>query len=244
MSQFRKLLGMLKIDKSLVGWWKLNDAIGSLVALDSSGNGFTGTLNGAIKPTFGGSGTGQSGTGDLIFLSTSTDQYVDCGNSPIINPTVAGSFSCWFNYSTTTAGAFTALVSNNNNGPEINGCFLGLYNIGAAPNGHHLLLFEVCSSSSRNQAFSTNGVPNNNGWNFACGTWDGTTVHLYVNGIEATTGGMGVSQTITPSPGFNLTYGNDGAHSSQYKDALDDVRVYNRALKASEVLDLYNAGAK
>lgn len=80
-------------------------------------------------------------------------------------------------------------------------------------------------------------------WKHVCGTWDGTTASLYINGAldnSATPGGTAANDA-------NLTWigrRHDSFYGTPYlSGSLDDPRIYNRALSASEVKQLYSYGA-
>jgi hypothetical protein len=67
-----------------------------------------------------------------------------------------------------------------------------------------------------------------------------TGVKVYLDGALAATGGGG---NIFNTPSHNdLRVGRDGA-GSYFEGLLDDVRIYDHALSASEVSALYMAGA-
>ena len=78
-------------------------------------------------------------------------------------------------------------------------------------------------------------------WDGVCTTFSG--LKIYINGI---------SQTISGSPGsgspeddsfYDVTLGfNTISTVDYYKGRLDDIRIYNRILSASEILNLYNLG--
>ena len=82
-------------------------------------------------------------------------------------------------------------------------------------------------------------------WVHLVGTYDGTTVRLYVDGAEAfATGHTG--SFISDAPGVVI----GGAHNDGtgtvtegLAGKVDEVRLYGRALSASEVVALYNATA-
>ena len=69
-------------------------------------------------------------------------------------------------------------------------------------------------------------------WNHIVGTWDGSAVRLFVNGVEGTPGTFGGAPTGTTAP-----LGIGGWSSSAYNihGILDDVRIYNRALSVAEI---------
>jgi hypothetical protein len=71
-------------------------------------------------------------------------------------------------------------------------------------------------------------------WHYVVFTADGTNLNIYYDGALVKSG----AGTIT-SPGYLARI---GSSSSRYFNGLiDEVRIYNRALSASEVSQLYNA---
>ena len=66
------------------GWWKLSDAVGSLTAADSSGNGYTGTVNGGV--TFGQPGPIAGAPQDTAALFDGTSGYVAVGTEAALAP--------------------------------------------------------------------------------------------------------------------------------------------------------------
>ena len=66
---------------------------------------------------------------------------------------------------------------------------------------------------------------------------DGTRAYFYIDGTLV---GSRASITFTPS---DLTIGDYSAGGEDFNGMIDDVRIYNRALSAAEVKQLYNLGA-
>ncbi|KAB1145717.1 LamG domain-containing protein [Streptomyces luteolifulvus] len=70
-------------------------------------------------------------------------------------------------------------------------------------------------------------------WTHLTGVWDGTRIHLYVNGRLQGSADTAVSWAATQ--GFNIGRAKwDGAAVNRFKGAVDDVRAYARALSAAE----------
>lgn len=80
-------------------------------------------------------------------------------------------------------------------------------------------------------------------WKHVCGTWDGTTASLYINGAldnSATPGGTASNDTNPTWIGRR----HDSFYGTPYlSGSLDDVRIYNRALSVAEVKQVYSYGA-
>ena len=75
-----------------------------------------------------------------------------------------------------------------------------------------------------------------NVWYHIVGTYDGIKMRIYVNGVEK--GSDNLSGNIVAS---SMTIGY-GDWDRFWKGIIDEVRIYNRALSASEILERYNAG--
>ena len=71
-----------------------------------------------------------------------------------------------------------------------------------------------------------------NAWTHLAATYDGATLRLYVNGAQV--GSKAVSGAIATSTG-PLRIGGDSIWGEYFSGLLDDVRVYKRALSASEI---------
>lgn len=103
------------------------------------------------------------------------------------------------------------------------------FRINQVPNGD---TYRVNSSTT----YPTNGT-----WVHAAGTFDGTTMRIYINGVlEASVPANGVLINTNTLP---LSFGAqfDGSSALRwYTGDLDDVRIYNRALSAEEIGDLFN----
>ncbi len=79
-----------------------------------------------------------------------------------------------------------------------------------------------------------------NVWYFVAGTYDGTDLHLYLNGIFAEAISSGVAPGSTQ--GDLLRIG-DGANSAdqEWPGKIDEVSIWNRSLSRDEIINLYNS---
>lgn len=85
---------------------------------------------------------------------------------------------------------------------------------------------------------SSTTVPLNK-WAFIGITYDGTNVIFYYNGISDGT----AAKTGTPNTGTSVYIGARDTSWYPFGGRIDDLRVYNKALSASEMLELYESAA-
>lgn len=78
-----------------------------------------------------------------------------------------------------------------------------------------------------------------NTWYHAAATYDGTTIRLYVNGVQvistAQSGAVATGTSVPVAIGRNPS----GTGSNYFNGAIDDMRVFARGLTAAEILLLY-----
>jgi hypothetical protein len=71
-----------------------------------------------------------------------------------------------------------------------------------------------------------------NAWSYLASTFDGSVLRLYVNGVLVSS--SAVSGSLAASSGV-LRIGGNGVWPEWFAGLIDEVRVYNRALTASEI---------
>jgi hypothetical protein len=223
----------------LVGWWRFNEATSGTCSgaslIDSSGNGNTGTCVSSSTWTTGAITTDT--TNGAMSFSSASSQYVSTATN-VGSPAVGFSISAWFK---TTSASGTKIVGLENTQTGT----------GATAWDRHLYMgtdgkiyFGVYDSSCH--IVTSLSTLNNGIWHYAVGTNNGTISVLYIDGVAqgGTTGGAYNSY----APGYWRIggYKTNGAWTNgvdgYFNGSIDDVRIYNRVLSASEVAQLYNAG--
>ena len=99
------------------------------------------------------------------------------------------------------------------------------------------------SSDGATGVISGNNVPLNGKWQFVAVTRTAAGVaNFYANGVPSGTANL---NSGTPTAGSNVAIGgiSGGPTSNPFEGSMDDVRVYNRVLSASEITQLYNLGS-
>jgi hypothetical protein len=202
-------------DPNLVGWWKLDDGFGT-TAIDSSGRGNNGTLsNGPVWVA------GRIG-GALDF--DGTNDYVDCGNAAIFNITGQITLSLWVNTDTVAAGTHRSYLLKGDTSYALKQGSPGNIEFFVYIGGWQAVTFPVDTSF--------NGV-----WHHLAGTYDGSQIKLYVDGVLRDTkpykGAIATNAAI-------VSIGSDSGTRRYCDGRIDDVRIYNRALSMADIMKLAN----
>jgi glucose/arabinose dehydrogenase/chitodextrinase len=209
----------------LAASWGFNENTGTTTA-DGSGNGNTATLVNA--PTWT---AGQTGHGSALSFDGTNDNLT-VPNSTSLN--IAGSaitLSMWLK--PTAAGGDHALIGKFWNA----GMTSPYYQYGIEmQSGNTVPVFEVGTSSGLRET-SLGSAISTTAWTHLAIVFNGTQVQFYVNGALVST--KALSATLTARTNI-MRMGADASPGQYYKGLLDDVRIYNRALSASEVLTAMN----
>ena len=202
---------------NLVAEYGLNEGSGA-TAVDTSGNNFNGSLlNGAAWTAAGKYDKG-------INFDGSNDQ-VSVANNDTLKITSNITLEAWARANGTFSG-HKHIVGKNYYEISINRSGAG---------------FKASMDARINGTWrkaQTSGNLNLNQWYHLAGTYDGTTIKLYVDGVQAatfsTTGN--IDQTNNP-----LRIGTANASGDFFKGTVDEVRLYNRVLNQSEIQTDMNA---
>ena len=221
------------ISTGLVGWWKFEDGSG-VSAVDSSGSGNTGTL--ANGPTW------TTGKVSKAVSFDGSNDYVSVPYTSKLAPASAVSFGAWFKVinkansqviiSKTESGGYNIGLNNSSGACASSTSVCGLVNVGGT---YYPVDYAVSNLS-------------NDTWYRADVTYDNETVKLYLNAVI-------VASNTNPSGNISYTENNTlcvGSEASGvapgtcvgalFNGSIDDVRIYNRALSAQDVADLYGPG--
>jgi RHS repeat-associated protein len=180
---------------------------------DASGNAITGTPMGA--PAF--STDRMEGSHSLSF--NGTNQWVDLGNPQ--------QFPSGLQVRTICAWAKSNVTSGNG----------VIFSIGT-PTTTNAFYIGISSTSIIGGAFgnSLTGPTLTSGWHHICLTYDGATASLYVDGSLST------SASRTWNLILSKAYiGRHVSNNNYWNGNIDDVRIYNVALSATQVQALYNS---
>ncbi len=200
---------------NLIAQWKMEETSGSTVADTGAPPAENGTAYGAAIATGGGIGGSNARSFDGI------DDYVNFGSSATLAPPNI-SVSFW---------------TKNNVSPVLWDGILGKTNSawnqgwGFFYNSAADIRFFI-ENYSTNVAFATINPLN---WNHVVGTWDGTNIRIYINGVGGTADSY--SGSLTTSNLFVM--GMLESSSYNINGLIDEVYIYNTALSAIQICDLY-----
>jgi hypothetical protein len=195
----------------LVAAYGFDEASGAVVT-DASGAGNTGTITGATRTASGRFG------GALVFGGTGN--WVTVNDSASLDLTTGMTLEAWVNPSATTSwqtvlmkesstGLAYALFGRDTSRP------VGYVNLGGSDRG----------------ARGTTSLTSNT-WTHLAVTYDGARLRLYVNGVQVRSSSY--SGAIASTAGA-LRIGGNSLSGEYFQGRIDEVRVYNRALSASEI---------
>jgi hypothetical protein len=106
--------------------------------------------------------------------------------------------------------------------------------------------FGVNVDQSGGRVEGTTGLVIPGAWDHYCGTFQGNSfIRLYKNGVlnaEITEGVEGVVDAVNGNTGYPLIAGAIADSGRPLDGSLDEIRLYNRALTATEVAALYGRG--
>jgi prepilin-type N-terminal cleavage/methylation domain-containing protein len=222
------------LGRGLVGYWPMEEGVGT-TTFDWSGNQNNGTWSGTQSGTSGYYSPGKVGNWAGTFNGSA---YANTGNSSSTN-VIGGDFtvSIWVMASST---ATTKYIVERGSGP-----------LSASDQGYLLYLtansggqwvFALWPGGGTGQ-ISVATAANAGIWHLLTGVFKASTktAYLYLDGTYVAQGtNAAYSTPILSANSFVIGAAGD-AHNNQWSGFIDDVRIYNRALSATEVQELYSA---
>jgi fibronectin type 3 domain-containing protein len=200
------------VASGLIGYWKFDEGSGTAAA-DFSGFNNAGAL--VNNPTW--LAPGKVGAAALQLNPAST-QFVSVPDAPSLDPTNGLTITAWINAANWSGGNRRVLQK------------------GDGDNQYRLLAeggafkFDLSGVGTLTTALPALGT-----WVHVAGTWNGTTMAIYYNGVlKASLAASGTNGTTTDTLAIGAKNGS-GTAGDYFQGTLDDVRVYNRGLSASEI---------
>lgn len=200
----------------IVAWWRASGDASDFVG------GNNGTFHGSV--TFAPGKVGQA-------FSFDGNGCVRVPDSPSLRCTNALTIEAWIYPA--DVGGYHEIVSR----------WVAGYTTSVYPDGRIYLAVFDSGPGSAVTIWSTNAAPLNQ-WTHFAGTYDGSALRIYINGICE--GQIPYNRGIFPGS-CDLSIGSVGGYytgpiSSAFIGRIDEPAVYNRALSATEIQAIYNAG--
>ncbi len=210
----------------LLGHWRLDEG-GGTFAEDASGNGNHGTLMSGASWTGGVEGGALSLDG--------VDDGLEVPDSPSLSVTGAVTVALWFRYGG-RGGGWDRIAVKDWGQAQAPWLAYGL-TLDDGPEGGQKVLFSANGSATQGAGVSSMSFPVAGEWTHLAGVYDPAagTVALYVNGVRESDAAASFG-AVVDSPGPFLVGRASWGHPLQ--GAVDDVRVYGRALSAAEIAAL------
>ncbi|MHC4739891.1 MAG: LamG-like jellyroll fold domain-containing protein, partial [Planctomycetota bacterium] len=199
-----------------VGWWKLDDGAG-LTAIDSSGQGNDGTLTNMAGNEWT---TGQV-DGALEF-DGDNDHIAGIGNCPTGNYTIAG----WVKDTGPATGSSNWSVFYCAD-QEI---WFGV------DRGEYPALWLDAGGNNKGANMAP-GTWTRDVWHHIAATWDGSTIHFYLDGVDMPITVYGTPENAQATVAAIGAWTKIGVEEVWY-GIIDDVRIYDIALTAEEIASL------
>ena len=212
------------LNSGLVGYWKFDESTGQIVN-DSSGNANNGTLGatsspGTDDPTWA---TGKIAKG-LDFDGVNDDVRIP--DSISLRPPTGVTVAAWVKADVLSGGK-TAVDKRLSGSADS-------YVLGTLGTS-----VRFCAAETSTQC-AVGGTLTTGAWYHLAGTFDGSSSKAYLNGVLVAT--YAWSNPLSYAP-FSVLIGaedQNGAITLRFDGVIDEVRIYNRALSAGEILNLIN----
>lgn len=223
-------------DSALIGAWKFDEATSTAIT-DASSHSMNGSMcayetatticdveaSGPVRTT------GHNGRG-LLFDGVNDGVVVPY--NPTIQPTTL-SMEAWINWNGDVDGTQQRIIEQSR---ADSGYTQANYAMTIQPSGTVQIEVRVRETGDESvEMFETGVVLSTFEWTHLVATYDGQKIVVYRNGVnvgeQAAQGDIKYNESVRGDLGI----GNQSARNRAYHGILDDVRLYNRALTATEV---------
>lgn len=221
------------VTSGLVGHWKLDETTGTTAA-DSSGNGNDATMQNGMDAAddsmLGAVGSALSFDG--------VDDRLGAG-SILNNGETEASVCTWAKLDTNVINTDMRVLSNS----APNGWIFQIDEAGSGVDDTINFTVETGNASAVVISPDSFALTLYNNWTHLCGVFrGGEYVRLYANGAQIAENTSSIVASVEVS-GAPLWMGTDSSGARPLQGAIDDVRIYNRALTEAEIQSLYAMGA-
>ena len=216
------------LSRGLVGCWLMNEGMGDKI-YDLSGNKNTGTLINMAHPSTTVSGWNPGKFGHTLNLDGGND-YVECPSPTVsLNITKNITLTAWIKTTSSTDGLTVT-------GRGLTGTFDHTWQhyIGL---GYNTFFYANLYAMAAADGIAGTVLINDGKWHHVVAQFNGTAISVYTDGKYDNS----KAKTTTPTSNNNLKVriGNLPGYTDYFNGSIEDVCIYNRALSAAEILQLY-----
>lgn len=214
-----------------VGWWKMDECQGG-TANDSSGNGNNGTITigatgsqtavGTCTTSGTAWGNGVTGKYNSSLNFDGTDDWINAGQVLSTDQTKPFTLTAWAKGASGGMGTWRTIVGTNTSFAQI-----------AFSSGNAI----VFGQNGGGGWWQTGPTMVADTWYHVVGIYDGTNARLYVDGVLKS---GPTARTFTNAHGVTVMGRYQTGGGELMNGMIDDARVYNYALTATQVKQLYN----
>jgi len=167
---------------------------------------------------------------DSAFSFDGIDDYLFCGTDPSLNITNAITMEAWFNVAEPASSLpHRVLIANRDTANYVS------LRSGGQP-------FMSLRVNGTQRTIYSNFSPQANTWYHVAGTFDGSMLRIYVNGILR--GSSGPYPGVISNNNANTYIGKYINNTYYLNGTLDEIKIYNRALSPAEITANYNISSK
>ena len=223
-----------------LSWWRFDESSGNTIEDSAYGNN-DGTMDGAKwVPGISGSALRFYGTsGDKI-----CSEYVTCGDNANLRFTDGFTLEAWVKLNSSQLDSEYGRIVDKFSSPVVpprspapgKGYSMNRYW------GYDTVLLEFYADDVNHTHYWTNSttIITDDTWHYVVGTYDGTLLKVYIDGIlegQNDTGGKNISISSHP---LMIGCSDDDNKTQIIKGVIDEVAVCGEALTANEILEKYN----
>lgn len=229
LNTYNGVLGSLNYGGStgLIGYWKFEKAAGNTV-LDSSGNNNKGSLINSSRTV--------GIYGQALQVSGKSNSYTNIPASASLNSiTNKLTISAWVRPNGQPVGFHSVVNRQIGTLLHPDQFFLGF----GKKNNVTTYKWEI--GTTNGEASIYKGLPIANRWVHMVGTYDGSMIRLYVNGVQIGGSSLTGNILVDNNPvtiGAAENYSPGTPLGDRFNGLIDEVRIYNRALSATEIKKL------
>ena len=215
----------------LLGYWPLDDGPGSARAADASGNGRHGTLEGINKDIAW--VAGKVGSGAMQMPSGAPEAGVRIPSDAGINAIRSFTVAAWFKRPSLPLMSHKSVLSR-----QVGTTSAELFNISC--NGNDVIIYIPGEGSQVNkEARGTGLITTANRWYHVAGTYDGSTLKLYVDGALAVSRTSFTDRLSSSSTDVYIGTNKNATASDVFDGTIDEVVLFGVALPAEAIKALH-----